>query len=135
MVDLARRSFIAGLGAALITAPAIVRAGSLMPVKQMIWAPDDIAALLDARLDVFHGDHDQRIFKRYGGYDPVEFDATAFRWKSPERVSEEAAATARGQLFDLHNAHLKNRDPGEFERLKARWTRIANVWGGSAVNG
>ncbi len=30
-----RRGFIAGL-AALITAPAIVRAGSLMPVKQMI---------------------------------------------------------------------------------------------------
>lgn len=28
-----RRSFLVGLGAALITAPAIVRAGSLMPVK------------------------------------------------------------------------------------------------------
>lgn len=31
-----RRGFLTGLGAALITAPAIVRAGSLMPVKQMI---------------------------------------------------------------------------------------------------
>lgn len=30
-----RRAFITGLGAALVTAPAIVRAGSLMPVKQM----------------------------------------------------------------------------------------------------
>jgi hypothetical protein len=31
-----RRAFIFGLGAALITAPAIVRAASLMPVKQML---------------------------------------------------------------------------------------------------
>lgn len=30
-----RRSFLTGLGAVLITAPAIVRAGSLMPVKVM----------------------------------------------------------------------------------------------------
>ena len=35
-----RRSFIAGLGAALITAPAIVRAGSLMPVRTMIIDPE-----------------------------------------------------------------------------------------------
>lgn len=34
-----RRSFLVGLGAALITAPAIVRAGSLMPVRQMIHLP------------------------------------------------------------------------------------------------
>lgn len=33
-----RRSFITGL-IALVTAPAIVRAGSLMPVKQMIEVP------------------------------------------------------------------------------------------------
>lgn len=39
---LARRSFLAGLGAALITAPAIVRADSLMRVKQMM---DDCVAL------------------------------------------------------------------------------------------
>jgi hypothetical protein len=31
-----RRSFLTGLGAVLVAAPAIVRAGSLMPVKQMI---------------------------------------------------------------------------------------------------
>jgi hypothetical protein len=31
-----RRGFLAGLGAALVTAPAIVRATSLMPVKQML---------------------------------------------------------------------------------------------------
>jgi hypothetical protein len=30
---LARRSFLTGLGVALITAPAIVRVGSIMPVK------------------------------------------------------------------------------------------------------
>ena len=30
-----RRSFLTGFGAALITAPAIVRAGSLMPVKRL----------------------------------------------------------------------------------------------------
>ncbi len=34
-----RRSFLTGLGAALITAPAIVRAGSLMPVRQMMIDP------------------------------------------------------------------------------------------------
>lgn len=36
MADLGRRSFITGLGAALIAAPAIVRAGSLMPVRNML---------------------------------------------------------------------------------------------------
>jgi hypothetical protein len=34
-----RRSFITGLGAALVAAPAIVRAGSLMPVKAMVYDP------------------------------------------------------------------------------------------------
>ena len=33
MITSSRRGFIAGLGAVLISAPAIVRAGSLMPVK------------------------------------------------------------------------------------------------------
>lgn len=37
-----RRSFLAGLGVALIAAPAIVRAGSIMPVKQMLILPDKI---------------------------------------------------------------------------------------------
>lgn len=48
-----RRSFMTSLGAALITAPAIVRVSSIMPVKQM--APsisiDEFAALLQVRLD------------------------------------------------------------------------------------
>lgn len=34
-LDLSRRGFLSGLGAALITAPAIVRATSLMPVKAL----------------------------------------------------------------------------------------------------
>lgn len=42
---LARRAFLTGLGATLITAPAIVRAGSLMPVKQMIEIDDGVALL------------------------------------------------------------------------------------------
>ena len=44
-----RRSFLAGLGAALVAAPAIVRASSIMPVKAL---PPDAAlqALLDQRL-------------------------------------------------------------------------------------
>lgn len=46
---LARRSFLTGLGAALITAPSIVRAGSLMPVKQMI---EPIAFIEKAWLDL-----------------------------------------------------------------------------------
>lgn len=39
MVELSRRGFLAGLGTALITAPAIVRASSIMPVKQVLWTP------------------------------------------------------------------------------------------------
>ena len=45
-----RRSFLTGLGAALITAPAIVRAGSLMPVKQMPTV-EDLNDLLRRRVD------------------------------------------------------------------------------------
>ena len=35
MITSSRRGFLTGLGAVLMTAPAIVRAGSLMPVKVM----------------------------------------------------------------------------------------------------
>jgi hypothetical protein len=34
-----RRNFLLGAGAALLTAPAIVRSASLMPVKQMLLSP------------------------------------------------------------------------------------------------
>lgn len=40
-----RRTFLTGLGAALITAPAIVRAGSLMPVKQMVDLPEGLVRI------------------------------------------------------------------------------------------
>ncbi len=40
-----RRSFLIGFGA-LIAAPAIVRAGSLMPVKQMLILPPKISDLI-----------------------------------------------------------------------------------------
>lgn len=36
IIQPSRRGFLTGLGAVLITAPAIVRAGSLMPVKRVI---------------------------------------------------------------------------------------------------
>jgi hypothetical protein len=49
MVEIARRSFITGL-IAMVAAPAIVRAGSLMPVKAMP-SVDDIHALLEARIN------------------------------------------------------------------------------------
>lgn len=49
-----RRGFLTGLGAALITAPAIVRAGSLMPVKatmeyhpELGWRSADWASRID----------------------------------------------------------------------------------------
>jgi hypothetical protein len=51
MVELARRSFITSLVAFGIGAPAIVRAGSLMAVKQVVWTSNDIVALLERRLD------------------------------------------------------------------------------------
>lgn len=36
-----RRSFLVGLGAGLVTAPSIVRAASLMPVKLVDWGATD----------------------------------------------------------------------------------------------
>lgn len=117
MAEFARRSFIAGLGAALIVAPVIVRAGSLMPVKQMVWVDDDIASLLDARLDGFEGQHDQRIFKRYVGYDAVEFDPEAWRWRTQAEVSEAARRRGHVELFELQNAWWKDHDPAEYQRL------------------
>lgn len=50
MIEVARRSFITGL-IALVAAPAIVRAGSLMPVNTVVWTADDIAELLSRRID------------------------------------------------------------------------------------
>jgi hypothetical protein len=50
MIEVARRSFITGL-IALVAAPAIVRAGSIMPVKAVAWSKDELLALLDRRLD------------------------------------------------------------------------------------
>lgn len=74
MVELVRRSFLTGLGALLVTAPAIVRATSIMPVRALKpeWPinylgypltfdggfPSDIHALLEQRIinaeSVFH---------------------------------------------------------------------------------
>lgn len=79
MIEANRRSFLAGLGAALITAPAIVRAGSLMPVRQMIWDTDEIAALLNRRLDQFEGEQDDRLYARYDGR-PLYYDPIGNRW-------------------------------------------------------
>lgn len=54
-LDLSRRGFFTGLGASLIAAPAIVRAGSLMPVKSM----PDVDALMDA---ISRGPYEASIF-------------------------------------------------------------------------
>lgn len=43
MINQSRRSFITGL-VSLVAAPAIVRVSSIMPVKQMLPAPEDIYA-------------------------------------------------------------------------------------------
>jgi len=37
-----RRTFLTGLGLALVAAPAIVRSGVIMPVKNMLILPDEI---------------------------------------------------------------------------------------------
>lgn len=56
MTDLiapSRRGFLAGLGAVLITAPAIVRASSIMPVRQMlILGPGDRMPYLASPMDI-----------------------------------------------------------------------------------
>jgi len=121
MVELARRSFITGLVALGVAAPAIVRAGSLMPVKQMVWNAKDIAALLDRRLDHYDGYQDDRVFMRYSGYEGVEFDAAEFRWKNPEEIAKEIKYEVRSQLFELKNKWLRNYDPKEYEFMKARF--------------
>lgn len=59
---LQRRAFLGGL-LALVSAPAIVRAGSLMPVRQMLLSPVSMRNLIDyvpgdqviTRLDVLYG--------------------------------------------------------------------------------
>jgi hypothetical protein len=48
-----RRSFLTGLGAALITAPAIVRAGSIMPVRA--WMDGNFMPLLNGVPLTFDG--------------------------------------------------------------------------------
>jgi hypothetical protein len=48
-----RRSFLTGLGSALITAPAIVHAGSLMPVRA--WVDGDFIPLLNGEPLTFDG--------------------------------------------------------------------------------
>lgn len=34
-----RRGFLVGLGSLVVTAPAIVHAVNLMPIKQLVWGP------------------------------------------------------------------------------------------------
>jgi hypothetical protein len=66
MVELAHRSFLTGMIAFGVTAPAIVRAGSLMPVKSyLVVNHDDIAELL-ARLDDRGSLFDHQYAERYG---------------------------------------------------------------------
>lgn len=50
MVEMKRRAFIGGL-IALVAAPAIVRTGSLMPVKAFDPSPAEIVALLERRIE------------------------------------------------------------------------------------
>ena len=66
MSELNRRSLITGL-ISLVAAPAIVRAGSLMPVKQMIEQP----------VGFIHG---IPIYEDYKG--PVVYFQERFFWKS-----------------------------------------------------
>lgn len=65
MIEVGRRSFVTGL-IALVAAPAIVRAGSLMPVKvYLVVDPSDIAELLirlEERSELF----DHQYSQRYG---------------------------------------------------------------------
>lgn len=51
---IARRSFITGL-IALVAGPAIVRAGSLMPVKQIIAVPEYEGPIFTPPLHVLYG--------------------------------------------------------------------------------
>lgn len=66
-----RRSFLTGLTATLITAPAIVRAGSLMPVKQLPWIGVDLAAGPDVTAYVYY--FQERRFWFYDGSRIVHF--------------------------------------------------------------
>lgn len=79
MIESSRRGFLTGLGAVLVAAPAIVRAGSLMPVKVMVQRFDAVQAALPP-----------------GAY-----------WASPidvMRVIENARGTKR--LYDLNDPYF-----------------------------
>jgi hypothetical protein len=122
-----RRSFLTGLGAALVAGPAIVRASSIMPVKRMFdpWADLNIVETLSARLDSFDGQDDPRLYVRYSGYEGVEFDATTRQWKSPDQIAEEVRIAVRAQLFDLKNGRIRHAEP-DYDRMKERWARSFN---------
>lgn len=99
MVELARRSFLTGLGAALFVAPAIVRASSLMPIKTL--EPiniDEMVVLLQRRLEAAEREMARQMAQSLyadvnnaprGGLDAltaqVEKDGW---WKAQERVTE-----------------------------------------------
>ena len=121
MIESSRRGFITGLIALGVAAPAIVRAASIMPVKAMP-VEEDLAALLDSRLDSFDGKHDPRTYVRYSGYEAIEFDANRFEWKSPDQIAEETRIAVRADLYELKH-HLKRKYEPDYEMMKARWAR------------
>lgn len=105
MVELARRSFLTGLIALGVTAPAIVRVGSLMPVKQMLWTDDDIARLLDRRLDAYvDAVPVAGVYRRYAGYEEVQFDANRNRWATFEEVQRDMERQAKADLDSILNS-------------------------------
>lgn len=52
-MTLSRRGFFTGLAAVAVTAPAIVRAASLMPVKRMLILPDGLDNRFEAYTSMF----------------------------------------------------------------------------------
>lgn len=99
MVEIARRSFITGL-VALVAAPAIVRVGSLMPVKTVLWSTDDIAKLLDQRIDAYLGT-EPAFFIRYSGYEPLHVIDP--NWVSAEEAKRAMKAAAKLDLDRILN--------------------------------
>jgi hypothetical protein len=83
MVELARRSFLTGLGAVLVAAPAIVRATSIMPVKRMP---------VELRYD---GYGNVRV---YSGYDVVDNDLSDLLYRRIDAAQRVLATNLRESL-------------------------------------
>jgi hypothetical protein len=102
-----RRNFLLGVGAVLVAAPTIVRASSLMPIKQMIGdgvalqsiahpMPDYTSALIESC---------RQTMERYAA-DILNITGIETSWLDPEELKQNRGG------FKIRNLHEQSRKAG-----------------------